>query len=251
MNNFSKAPYGWEEIDIQGIVAKLFKDQKIKLEYSNENLTSNNKDLVNYITKRDYVEKTKVKTRVGVPAKHIKSAKDICKDVFFRTITKSDEDGVMNEFKSIAKDNLHKIDNLLEKYKIARYPGKKILQEGKSLIEEVLDYKEPVEFFEKVYNLEDDFLDYEEYSEEVYKFFKEGNTQKKNFDTALEKIRHANDNMDYLDEEAKNIVNSMKVIVDMDKPYNKIHELPMMIESYNEKLLKRPVVHTKTRLSTI
>ena len=40
MNNFSKAPYGWEEIDIQGIVAKLFKDQKIKLEYSNENLTS-------------------------------------------------------------------------------------------------------------------------------------------------------------------------------------------------------------------
>ena len=237
MNNFSKAPYGWEEIDIQGIVAKLFKEQKIKLEYSNENLTSNNKDLVNYITKRDYVEKTKVKTRVGVPAKHIKAAKDICKDVFFTTITKSDEDGVMNDFKSIAKDNLHEIDKLLEKYKTVRYPGKKILQEGKSLIEDVLDYKEPVEFFEKVYNLEDDFLDYEEYSEEVYKFFKEGNTQKKNFDTALEKIRHANDNMDYLDEEAKNIVNSMKVIVDMDKPYNKIHELPMMIESYNEKLL--------------
>ena len=45
----------------------------------------------------------------------------------------------------------------------------------------------------------------------------------------------------------------MKVIVDMDKPYNKIHELPMMIENYNEKLLNlyekeaeviRPVVET-------
>ena len=29
----------------------------------------------------------------------------------------------------------------------------------------------------------------------------------------------------------------MQAIVNMDKPYNKIHELPMMIESYNEKLL--------------
>ena len=237
MNNFSKAPYGWEEIDIQGIVAKLFKEQKIKLEYGNENLTSNNRDLVNYITKRDYIEKTKVKTRIGVPAKHIKAAKDICKEVFFRTITKSDEDGIMNDFKSVAKDNLHEIDKLLEKYKTVRYPGKKILQEGKSLIGEVLDYREAVEFFDRVYKLQDDFLDYEEDSEEVLKFFKEGNTQKKNFDTALEKIKHANDNMDYLDEEAKNIVKSMQSIVDMDKPYNKIHELPMIIESYNEKLL--------------
>ncbi|MGL6105626.1 BREX system P-loop protein BrxC [Romboutsia sp.] len=253
MNNFSKAPYGWEEIDIQGIVAKLFKEQRIKLEYSNENLTSNNRDLLNYITKRDYVEKTKVKTRVGVSAKHIKSAKDICKDVFFRTITKSDEDGVMNDFKSIAKDNLHELDKLLDKYKTVRYPGKKILQEGKSLIEEVLDYREPVEFFERVYKLENNFIDYEEDSEEVLKFFKEGNTQKKNFDTALIKIKHANDNMDYLDDAAKGIVNSMVVIVDMDKPYNKIHELPMIIESYNEKLLNlyekeaeviRPVVDT-------
>ena len=88
-----------------------------------------------------------------------------------------------------------------------------------------------------MYKLEDDFLDYGEDSEEVFKFFKEDNIQKKNFDVALEKIKHANKNIDYLDEEAKNIVESMKVITSMDKPYNKIHELPMIIESYNEKLL--------------
>ncbi len=143
----------------------------------------------------------------------------------------------MNDFKSIAKDNLYKIDILLEKYKIASYPGKKVLQQGKSLIKEVLECREAVEFFEKVYKLEDDFLDYGEDSEEVFKFFKEDNIQKKNFDVALEKIKHANKNIDYLDEEAKNIVESMKVITSMDKPYNKIHELPMIIESYNEKLL--------------
>ena len=237
MNNFSKAPFGWEEIDIQAIVANLFKDQKIKLEYSGENLNSNNKDILNYITKRDYVEITRGKTRTGVPTKHIKSAKDISKDVFFKTITKSDEDGVMEDFKATLNSKLADINILLEKYRVARYPGKKVLQEGKSLIEDVLEYREPVEFFKNVHELEDDFYDYEENREEVFKFFKEGNPQKKNFDTAIEKIKHSENNIDYLDEDAKNIVKTIKDILDMEKPYKKIHELPIMIEQYNEKLL--------------
>lgn len=237
LNNFSRAPFGWEELDIQAIIAKLLKEQKIKLEYSGENLSVVNKDILNYITKRDYVEKTRVKTRVGVPEKHIKAAKNICKELFISTITKPDEDGVMSEFKYKAESKLKDINSLLEKYLRVRYPDKKILQEGKELIEEVLYYKEPVEFFKKVNELEDDFLDFEEDSEEVFKFFKGKNTQKENFDLALEKIRHSKDNMDYLDSEAKEIVNSMQTIVDMDKPYKKIHELPMIIENYNEKLL--------------
>ena len=44
--------------------------------------------------------------------------------------------------------------------------------------------------------------------------------------------------MDYLDEETKSIVDNIKQIVEMDKPYKKIHELPMMIEKYNDKLIE-------------
>lgn len=237
MNNFSKSPFGWDEIDIQAIVAKLFKEQKIKLEYSGENLNINNKDLLNYITKRDYVEKTRVKVRKGVPAKQIKIVKDISKDTLFNTITKSDEDGVMEEFKATVTKKIHQIDLLLQEYKIVRYPGKKILLEGKKLLEETLDYREPIEFFENVCELEENFYDFEEDSEDILKFFKEGNPQKKNFDTALEKLKHAKENNDYLDSEAKQIVESIQSIVEMDEPYNKIQELPIMIEKYNNKLL--------------
>lgn len=237
MNNFLKSPFGWDEIDIQAIVAKLFKEQKIKLEYSGENLNINNKDVLNYITKRDYVEKTRVKVRKGVPAKQIKIVKDISKDTLFNTITKSDEDGVMEEFKATVTKKIHQIDLLLQEYKIARYPGKKILLEGKKLLEETLDYREPIEFFENVCELEENFYDFEEDSEDILKFFKEGNPQKKNFDTALEKLKHAKENNDYLDSEAKQIVESIQSIVEMDEPYNKIQELPIMIEKYNNKLL--------------
>ncbi|WP_343336882.1 BREX system P-loop protein BrxC [Terrisporobacter petrolearius] len=237
ITEFSKKPYGWEELDIQSLIAKLFKEQKVKLECSGENITTSNRDVANYITKRDYVEKTKVKVRKGVPAKQIKSAKDISKDVFFITITQSDEDGVMNEFKSIAKDRLYEIERLLDKYKFARYPGKKVLEIGKDLIEKSLYNREPVEFFKCVDSLYDDFLDFEEDSEEIIKFFKEGNSQKKHFDLALQKIKHADDNKEYLDEETKKVVNSILEIVEMKEPYRRIHELPMMIEKYNDKLL--------------
>lgn len=237
LTDFAKKPYGWEELDIQGIIAKLFKEQKIKLECRGENITTSNREVINYITKRDYVEKTKVKVRKGVPTKHIKSAKDISKEVFFRTITQSDEDGVMNEFKSIAKDKLNEIGRLLDKYRNARYPGKKVLETGKDLIEQALYNREPVEFFKCVDSLYDDFLDYEEDSDEIFKFFKEGNSQKKHFDSALEKIKHAENNKEYLDEETKQIVNSIVEIVEMKEPYRRIHELPMMIEKYNDKLL--------------
>ena len=239
---FAKSPYGWEDLDIQGIIAKLFKSQKIKLECSGENITIDNRDVVNYITKKDYIEKTKVKVRKGVPNRYIKDVKEISKDVFNHTITESDEDGVMANFKAKAKEVIIEIDRLLDEYRFGRYPDKKVLQEGKKLIEGVIQNREPLEFFKEASDLYDDFEDYGENSEDIRKFFKKDNgrdsAQKANFDKGLSTIKHAKENMDYLDADTKSIVDGIKQVVEMDKPYNKIHELPMMIEKYNDKLVE-------------
>ena len=45
----------------------------------------------------------------------------------------------MEDFKATLNSKLADINILLEKYRVARYPGKKVLQEGKSLIEDVLE----------------------------------------------------------------------------------------------------------------
>ena len=148
----------------------------------------------------------------------------------------------MANFKNKAKDVIYEIDRLLDEYKFGRYPDKKILEEGKKLIEDSIYYKEPLEFFKNISDLYDDFQDYGDDSEEIRKFFKKDNgkdsIQKVNFDKGLKTIKHAEENMDYLDEETKSIVDNIKQIVEMDKPYNKIHELPMMIEKYNDKLIE-------------
>lgn len=240
--NFAKSPYGWDDLDIQVVIANLFKSKKIRLECSGENITIENRDILNYITKKDYIEKTKVKVRQGVSNKYIKDAKEISQDVFYHTITESDEDKVMSDFKQKAKDTISNIDRLLAEYKYEKYPDKKVLEEGKYLIEKVIQNREPLEFFKEVSDLYDDFQDYGEDSEDIYKFFKEYegkySVQRSNFDHALKTIKHADKNKEYLDEETKSIVDDMKNIVEMKKPYNKIHELPMLIEKYNDKLVE-------------
>ena len=44
--------------------------------------------------------------------------------------------------------------------------------------------------------------------------------------------------MSYLDEEAKELIEQMKNIVNMESPYKKIHELPIIIDKYNDKLVE-------------
>ncbi len=238
INHFIKAPFGWSDLDIEGIIAYLFKNQNIKMEFGGENLSTNDKNVTNYITKRDNLEKTKIKTRVSVPDNHIKAAKNISNLVFNTTITKFDEDSVMIDFKYTLKDNLNYIKQLLEQYRRFNYPGKKILERGQELIEEVLSYKEPVAFFKTVNSLKLDFEDYGDDVADVLSFFKQGNPQKKNFETAIDRIEHSKENMSYLDEEAKELIEQMKNIVDMESPYKKIHELPIIIDKYNDKLVE-------------
>lgn len=238
INHFVKAPFGWSDLDIEGIIAYLFKNQNIKMEFGGENLSTNDKNVTNYITKRDNLEKTKIKTRVSVPDNHIKAAKNISNLVFNTTITKFDEDSVMIDFKDTLKDNLNYIKQLLEQYRRFNYPGKKILERGQELIEEVLSYKEPVAFFKTVNSLKLDFEDYGDDVADVLSFFKQGNPQKKNFETAIDRIEHSNENMSYLDEEAKELIEQMKNIVNMESPYKNIHELPIIIDKYNDKLVE-------------
>lgn len=238
INHFIKAPFGWSDLDIEGIIAYLFKNQNIKMEFGGENLSTNDKNVTNYITKRDNLEKTKIKTRVSVPDNHIKAAKNISNLVFNTTITKFDEDSVMIDFKETLKDNLNYIKQLLEQYRRFNYPGKKILERGQELIEDVLSYKEPVAFFKTVNSLKEDFEDYGDDVADVLSFFKQGNPQKKNFETAIDRIEHSKENMSYLDEEAKELIEQMKNIVNMESPYKKIHELPIIIDKYNDKLVE-------------
>ncbi|MED4904264.1 BREX system P-loop protein BrxC [Parageobacillus thermoglucosidasius] len=227
---FTNQPYGWTELDIVAIIIKLFKAKEIKLQLNSDYLTTADRDLVNYLTKRDYVDRVVVKQREKPPEKHVANVKKLCRDLFGYTAVPSDEDGLMNRFKDLLKDEIARINALLVHYEKTEYPGKDILIEGKKFMEQLLEIKDTMAFFEKAYELKDDLLDYEKYSAEIKDFFK---NQKDIFDNALHKLEIYEKNKTYvIDTEVNDTIEKIRKIVKSKSPYSMIHKLPELINSF-------------------
>lgn len=249
INKFSIAPYGWKEIDIQGIIVTLFKRQDIKVVFNNEVLAPNSKEIVTYVDKKDYKERVILKTREKVPTKYIEVLKDLNKDLFGFSAMPSDEDGMISLFKEHSKAELNKIEIMLGNFSITRrYPGEEVLKNGEGLFKEVIDIKDTLEFFKRVYDLEDDFLEYVDKIDNIKGFFfKRENggietsskgEQRIIFDNAIEKLKNYEENKEYIvNDDVKKIVEDIKSILRMKEPYSKIPTIPLLIESYSQKIM--------------
>jgi hypothetical protein len=228
---YTKAPFGWTELDIEAIVIKLFKSQEIKLEYNSQYLTVSDENIVNYLTKKEYTDKILIKKRLKTPPKYISNVKELCKELFNYSAVSSDEEELMNRFKALAKEEVSYISELLNHYEQPLYPGKAILAEGKKTLEEISAVTDTLKFYEKAYELKDDFLDYVDFSEDIKKFFK---NQKKFFDEALRKIEIYKKNKTYvIDKQAVAAVESMQKIVSSSQPYSNIPKLPALVEQFS------------------
>lgn len=240
INAYEKAPFGWKDLDIIGIVLGLFKSQEVRLQLGNEYLNTSDRDIINYLTKRDYQDRLIVKKRMKTPAKYINNTKNLAKEVFGSLAVPDDEDGLMEWFKKQCQHelNMRSLDTndygiyfLLEEYKKNKYyPGKDVLERGQKLFEEIIKIKEVKEFYERLYELQDDLLDYEEDVFDVKKFFK---NQKDQFDNAAHKLEIYEKNKTYVvDTITIKIVEEIKNILKSNKPYSEIHKLPNLIEEF-------------------
>lgn len=240
LQKFSQAPYGWKEIDIQGLVLRLFKSQEIRVIQAGESIAPEDKGVIDLITKREYLERVTLKKRERVKDKYVKVLKDLCTDIFDFSAMPKDEDSMMKIFKGYCNTEITKIDGMLSHYgTISKYPGKDVLVEGKDVLQEIVNENDTIAFFELVSNREDDLLDYDDNVQDIKGFFDTKGTQKKHFDDALEKIKNFEENDIFItDDETVEIIDNIKEIVKDNKPYSKIQNLPVLINKYNEKILE-------------
>lgn len=232
-DTFQKAPYGWNEEDIEGLIAKLFKAQKIKLQLHSEYLQIDDRELVRYITRRDYAEKLLVEARPIIPQVLINAVKDIVKEVFGRSAFPSDEDGLKDSIADIMENENSQISKLLDHYKYADYPGRDILEEGKKVFNKILRKGDTKDFFEEIQKNKAELLDYGEYAVDVKKFFDEEGKQKEIFDRALRMVKIYKKNKTYvLDKTAIEAYEQIARIVNSSEPYREIYKLPEMVDKF-------------------
>ena len=227
-DRFMSAPYGFVEDDVHWLVARLYKRGDLTFTVNGSVVTVMNKsadEIVDYIIKKQYVDKLLMEVRVRVPEKEKKAVQTVIKELFGSSLTSENEDSGMRTFQKYSQNRIAEMNTLLVNYNQYAYPGKKIIEEGKKLMQAVVQITDPKEFYEYVSKHQDDLLDYAEDYEPVKAFF--GGEQQQIFTRALDMLEIYDDSKTYIvDKDLENIVAQIKSIVEMQAPYREIPKLP-------------------------
>ena len=233
-DRFMKAPYGFVEDDIHWLVARLFKRGDLAFTVSGAVVNLNNKteeEILSFITKKAYVEKLLMEERIRVSDKDKKAVRAVMKEVFGTGGLTEDEDAIMKKFQKYAENTIDEIRHLEPQYQIHAYPGKKVLESGKKLLQSVIQIQSPLEFFQNISKRRESFYEFAEDYEPVKSFF--GSEQQDIFTKVLDTLRIYDDSKTYIvDRELEDVVHEIRSIIKQENPYSNIHKLPALWDKF-------------------
>lgn len=243
-DRFSKAPYGFIDTDIEWIISKIFLDGNISFTLHGEIVSLLNQtedEIINYITKKQYVEKLLIEEKEVVDERYIRSLKNISSTLFERDIQSEDTDMMVKKFNEYAVYMIEELNRVKDNYDRGKYPGENTIQEGIDLINKTRGISNPGDIFQEVFKNEDEYLDFEEDYSPIKSFFK--GEQKNIWEKAQHFISIYEESKSYiLNENMENITGEMESILSMSNPYNRIKDLSELngefLDLYNEILDK-------------
>lgn len=237
-DQFVKAPYGFNEVDIRWILARLFHKGDITFKVSGETITFRNRregEIFDYIMKKPWADRLLMEERVKVPDTCRQAAQNIMAELFKNSNASRDEDTFMDDFFRRTDNMIGDMKRIQEMQKNSSYPGKDVIRRGLSLLEDIKEKTSPLSFYQALYDREEDFEDLAEDYEDVEKFFADGSKQREIFDNALLCLRQFEKSLTYIDDPAVGkLAENMKTIIAMPVPYGRIHELVELREKFME-----------------
>ena len=233
-DRFMKAPYGFVDDDVHWLVARLFKrgDLAFTVNGASVSLLNKSKDeIISYITKKQYAEKLMIEQRVRISERDKKTCREVMKELFHVSAVSDDEDAMMQAFIRYSNNLLEELRTLEVRYETTRYPGKRVVDDGKRLLERVTQVQSTTEFFKFIQRNQDDLKDFGIYYEPIKEFF--SSEQKEIFDTTLRMMKIYDDSKTYIvDQELETTVHAIKDILGEQEPYGDIPKLPELVKKF-------------------
>lgn len=169
---YQSIPYGWKEIDIAAIVARLIQAQRITVKHSGQTIQPNDNHLVDYLRKKSEIGQTNISIRETIPARKMKQVKDILKEYFDVMDIPADEDGLVAYIVEHFKDEKIHLEELKKQNDSAVHPGASEIEEALSYVNKVLLAKDDnIALVNTICDLEDDLLDSKEAMRDVENFY--------------------------------------------------------------------------------
>lgn len=222
-------PYGWKEIDIAALIARLIAQQKISIKYGGAIVAKDDRHLVDYLRKKSEVDKAVVARRIAPSEDLMRKSISFLRDYLGAMDIPSDEDGLVRFVLNTFETKLAHYQGLLDQYAQNRYPEKEQVTTARDLAQDILSQrKDNVALLNRMVQKQDDLLDSSEDMEGVELFFK---SQRTVFDEAVKQMNRVSRERDYFatDPDTQEVFRTISAILAMPKPYNRIGELPELI----------------------
>ena len=226
---YQAIPYGWREIDIAALIARLIAQQKISIKYGGAVVAKDDRRLVDYLRKKSEVDKAVVARRIAPSEDLMRKSISFLRDYLGAMDIPSDEDGLVRFVLNTFETKLTHYQGLLDQYAQNRYPEKEQVSAARDLAQDILSQrKDNVALLNRMVQKQDDLLDSSEDMEGVELFFK---SQRAVFDEAVKQMNRVSRERDYFatDPDTQEIFRTISSILAMPKPYNRIGELPELI----------------------
>ena len=234
IEKYTSVPYGWRELDLAAVIIQLLKAKEINLQYNSENISLNNRDLTDYLTKKRYQEKLVIKKRVKVDQHLINNAKSLGRELFNKSTLPDDEDELKKKLKHLINNEyLSNIKYTLREYHEEKgYPGKKELKSAQKLFNEIENIDDSYQFYKELDEKSEELKETGRKLDRIFGFFE---NQKDHFDGALYALKLYEKNKTYIENEKLiNTAEKLKSIVNSENPYDKIKLIPDLRKEFND-----------------
>lgn len=232
---YSSIPYGWKEIDIAAVAARLIRDQKVTIKYAGTTIQPDNTKLPDMLRKKSEIGNTKIGKRHIIPAIKLKAIRDFLREYFDIMDIPTDEDSIIRfivEKFEAQKSHYKELDS---RYLNHKYPDHSLVQNGIDLITDVLSQqKDNIALIDCILKKQDDLFDNKDAMVNVEGFFK---NQVIIFDAALQYQESLHNDLEYIekDENANKSLNTMRLITTAQPGnrfnYRRIPELNALMDT--------------------
>ena len=237
-SRYSAIPYGWKEIDIAAVVARLIYDQKVTIKYAGSTIQPDNLKLPDMLRKKSEIGKTSISKRQMITATKMRAVKELLREYFDVMDVPDDEDGlvafVVQKFTDL-KDHYLELKGRYEGHK---YPEQNLVLASIEQMDKILSQrKDNIALIDAILKEEDNLFDNKEKMQRVEGFFK---NQVQVFDAAVKMEEDLKNDLNYLrkEEEANEALNQIRLITvvqsDPKSIYRRIPELNGLMDKVRE-----------------
>ncbi|WP_462426139.1 BREX system P-loop protein BrxC [Anaerotignum lactatifermentans] len=237
-SRYGAIPYGWKEIDIAAVVARLIYDQKVTIKYAGSTIQPDNPKLPDMLRKKSEIGKTSISKRQTITATKMRSVKELLREYFDVMDVPDDEDGlvafVVQRFTALKEHYME----LNDRYENHKYPEQNIVLASIEQMDAVLSQrKDNIALIDAILKEEDNLFDHKEKMHRVEEFFK---NQVQIFDAAIKMEEDLKNDLGYLSKEveANEALNQIRLITvvqgDPKSVYRRIPELNGLMDKVRE-----------------